>query len=309
PERNDMVEYFAEQLDGVATTKLGWVQSYGSRCAKPPIIVGDVSRRAPMTVRWASFAQSLTTRPVKGMLTGPVTILQWSFPREDVPRSETSFQIGLALRDEVADLESAGIRVIQIDEPAFKEAMPLRREEQAAYLRWAIDSFKLAAGGAGRGVQIHTHMCYSEFGDIIEAIAELDADVLYIEAARSGMDLLRAFADVGYPNEVGPGVYDIHSPLVPSQAEMAERLRAAAKVIPLERLWANPDCGLKTRGWAEVEPSLRNLWGQPGRSRPSCSRSWPASGAQSGEGGVRAGGDRASLASAVGGAGARSCGP
>ncbi|MHB8330673.1 MAG: 5-methyltetrahydropteroyltriglutamate--homocysteine S-methyltransferase [Candidatus Dormibacteria bacterium] len=261
PERNDMVEYFAEQLEGVATTKLGWVQSYGSRCAKPPIIVGDVSRRAPMTVRWASFAQSLTTRPVKGMLTGPVTILQWSFPREDVPRSETSFQIGLALRDEVADLESAGIRVIQIDEPAFKEAMPLRREEQAAYLRWAIDSFKLAAGGAGRGVQIHTHMCYSEFGDIIEAIAELDADVLYIEAARSGMDLLKAFADVGYPNEVGPGVYDIHSPLVPSQAEMAERLRAAAKVIPLERLWANPDCGLKTRGWAEVEPSLRNLVG------------------------------------------------
>jgi len=261
PERNDMVEYFAEQMAGIATTKLGWVQSYGSRCAKPPIVFGDVSRPAPMTVRWASFAQSLTAKPVKGMLTGPVTILQWSFPRDDVPRSETSFQIALALRDEVTDLVAAGIRIIQIDEPAFREAMPLRREDQAAYLRWAIDSFRLAAGGAGAEVQIHTHMCYSEFGDIIAAIAELDADVLYIEAARSGMELLHAFAEVGYPNEVGPGVYDIHSPLVPSQAEMADRLRAAARAIPLDRLWANPDCGLKTRGWAEVEPSLRNLVG------------------------------------------------
>lgn len=261
PERNDMVEYFAEQLAGIVTTKLGWVQSYGSRCSKPPIVFGDVSRPVPMTVRWASFAQSLTAKPVKGMLTGPVTILQWSFPRDDVPRRETSFQIALALRDEVADLAAAGIRIIQIDEPAFREAMPLRREDQAGYLRWAIDSFRLAAGGAGPGVQIHTHMCYSEFGDIVEAIAELDADVLSIEATRSGMELLHSFADVGYPNEVGPGVYDIHSPLVPTQAEMADRLRAAARVIPLERLWANPDCGLKTRGWAEVEPSLRNLVG------------------------------------------------
>jgi 5-methyltetrahydropteroyltriglutamate--homocysteine methyltransferase len=261
PERNDMVEYFAELLDGFVTTKLGWVQSYGSRCVKPPIVFGDVSRPAPMTVRWSTFAQSLTPKLVKGMLTGPVTIQQWSFPRDDVPRSQTGFEIALALRDEVADLQAAGIRVIQIDEPAFREAAPLRMADRAEYLRWAIDSFRLAAGGAGRGVQVHTHMCYSEFGDMIEPIAELDADVLYIEAARSGMELLRAFAEVGYPNDVGPGVYDIHSPLIPTQAEMAERLRAAAGVIPPERLWANPDCGLKTRGWAEVEPSLRNLVG------------------------------------------------
>jgi 5-methyltetrahydropteroyltriglutamate--homocysteine methyltransferase len=261
PERNDMVEYFAEQMDGFVTTKLGWVQSYGSRCVKPPIVVGDVSRPSPMTVRWSTFAQSLTKQLVKGMLTGPVTILQWSFPRDDVPRSQTSFEIALALRDEMADLQAAGIRVIQIDEPAFREAAPLRMAEQVEYLRWAIDSFRLAAGGAGVGVQVHTHMCYSEFGDMMESIAELDADVLYIEAARSGMELLRAFAEVGYPNDVGPGVYDIHSPLVPTQAEMAERLRAAAQVIPPERLWANPDCGLKTRGWAEIEPSLRNLVG------------------------------------------------
>jgi 5-methyltetrahydropteroyltriglutamate--homocysteine methyltransferase len=259
PERNDMVEYFAEQLDGIATTQAGWVQSYGSRCTKPPLIFGDVSRPRAMTVSWAKFAQSLTARPVKGMLTGPVTILQWSFPRDDVPREETCRQIAMALRDEVSDLESAGIRIIQIDEPALREAMPLRRPEQAAYLRWAVDSFRLAAAGAGEDVQIHTHMCYSEFGDIMDAIAELDADALFIEAARSGMELLRAFAKVGYPNDVGPGLYDIHSPVVPSREEMAGRLRAAASAIPLEQLWANPDCGLKTRAWQEVEPALRNM--------------------------------------------------
>jgi 5-methyltetrahydropteroyltriglutamate--homocysteine methyltransferase len=259
PERNDMVEYFAERLDGIATTQAGWVQSYGSRCTKPPVIFGDVSRPGAMTVSWAKFAQSLTARPVKGMLTGPVTILQWSFPRDDVARKETCLQIAMALRDEVSDLEAAGIRIIQIDEPALREAMPLRRLEQATYLRWAVDSFRLAAAGAGPEVQIHTHMCYSEFADIMDAIAELDADALFIEAARSGMELLRTFAAVGYSNDVGPGLYDIHSPVVPTQEEMANRLRAAASVIPLEQLWANPDCGLKTRAWREVDPALRNM--------------------------------------------------
>jgi 5-methyltetrahydropteroyltriglutamate--homocysteine methyltransferase len=259
PERNDMVEYFAEQLDGYATTRQGWVQSYGSRCAKPPIAFGDISRPRPMTVRWTVFAQSLTDRPVKGMLTGPVTILQWSFVRDDLERSQTCAQIALALRDEVADLEAAGINVIQIDEPALREGLPLHRAQQPAYLRWSVDSFRLTASGAGAQTQIHTHMCYSEFEDIMDAIAELDADVLFIEAARSAMSLLQSFADHGYTNEVGPGVYDIHSPLVPSVEEMVVRLRKAVTVIPADRLWANPDCGLKTRGWAEVEPSLRNL--------------------------------------------------
>ncbi|MGA7172096.1 MAG: 5-methyltetrahydropteroyltriglutamate--homocysteine S-methyltransferase [Candidatus Dormiibacterota bacterium] len=259
PERNDMVEYFAEQLEGYATTRQGWVQSYGSRCAKPPIAFGDISRPRPMTVRWTVFAQSLTDRPVKGMLTGPVTILQWSFVRDDLERSQTCAQIALALRDEVVDLEAAGINVIQIDEPALREGLPLHRTEQPAYLRWSVDCFRLTAGGAGAQTQVHTHMCYSEFEDIMDAIAELDADVLFIEAARSAMSLLQAFADHGYTNEVGPGVYDIHSPLVPSVEEMAVRLRKAVTVIPADRLWANPDCGLKTRGWAEVEPSLRNL--------------------------------------------------
>ncbi len=259
PERNDMVEYFAERLRGIATSDGGWVQSYGSRCTKPPVIFGDVSRPEPMTVGWSTFAQSLTQKPVKGMLTGPVTILQWSFPREDVPRSQTCFQIALALRDEVGDLEKAGIRIIQIDEPALREAMPLRRADQPDYWRWAIDSFRLASAGVGAGVLVHTHMCYSEFGDIIESIAELEADALYIEAARSSMELLAAFAAIGYPSEVGPGLYDIHSPVVPTTDEMAERLRAAARVIPPERLWANPDCGLKTRRWSEVDPSLRHL--------------------------------------------------
>ncbi|MGH7642793.1 MAG: 5-methyltetrahydropteroyltriglutamate--homocysteine S-methyltransferase [Candidatus Dormibacteria bacterium] len=261
PERNDMVEYFAEQLDGYVTTRHGWVQSYGSRCAKPPIVYGDVSRPHPMTVRWTVFAQSLTGRPVKGMLTGPVTILQWSFVRDDQERSKTCAQIAMALRDEVADLEAAGISVIQIDEPALREGLPLHRTEQPGYLRWSVDSFRLTAAGAGAQTQIHTHMCYSEFEDIMDAIAELDADVLFIEAARSAMSLLQAFADHGYTNEVGPGVYDIHSPLVPSVEEMALRLRKAVSMIPADRLWANPDCGLKTRTWAEVEPSLRNLVG------------------------------------------------
>jgi 5-methyltetrahydropteroyltriglutamate--homocysteine methyltransferase len=261
PERNDMVEYFAELLDGYATTRQGWVQSYGSRCAKPPIAFGDISRPHPMTVRWTVFAQSLTDRPVKGMLTGPVTILQWSFVRDDLERSQTCAQIAMALRDEVAELEAAGINVIQIDEPALREGLPLHRTEQPAYLRWSVDSFRLTAAGAGAQTQIHTHMCYSEFEDIMDAIAELDADVLFIEAARSAMSLLRAFSEHGYTNEVGPGVYDIHSPLVPSVEEMAARLRKAATFIPADRLWANPDCGLKTRGWAEVEPSLRNLVG------------------------------------------------
>jgi len=261
PERNDMVEYFAEHLDGFVTTSQGWVQSYGSRCAKPPIVYGDVSRPEPITVRWSVFAQSLTDRPVKGMLTGPVTILQWSFVRDDIARSQTCAQIALALRDEVADLEAAGISVIQIDEPALREGLPLHRTEQPAYLRWSVDSFRLTAAGAGAQTQIHTHMCYSEFEDIMDSIAELDADVLFIEAARSAMTLLQAFADHGYPNEVGPGLYDIHSPAVPSVEEMVVRLRKAATVIPPDRLWANPDCGLKTRGWAEVEPSLRNMVG------------------------------------------------
>jgi 5-methyltetrahydropteroyltriglutamate--homocysteine methyltransferase len=259
PERNDMVEYFAEQLEGFATSQQGWVQSYGSRCAKPPIIFGDVSRPQPITVRWSVFAQSLTERPVKGMLTGPVTILQWSFVRNDLPRRQTCAQIAMALRDEVSALEAAGINVVQIDEPALREGLPLHRTEQPAYLRWAVDSFRLTAAGAGAQTQIHTHMCYSEFEEIVDSIAELDADVLYIEAARSRMSLLGAFADHDYANEVGPGIYDIHSPLVPTVEELADRLRKAALVIPPDRLWANPDCGLKTRRWAEIDPSLRNL--------------------------------------------------
>ncbi len=259
PERNDMVEYFAEQLNGFLTTQSGWVQSYGSRCTKPPIIFGDVSRRGPMTVRWAKFAQGLTPRPVKGILTGPVTILEWSFPREDLDRSDSCLQIALALRDEVADLEAAGIEVIQIDEPALREGMPLHKSQQPAYLRWAVDCFRLAAAGAGADTQVHTHMCYSEFGEIMDAIAALEADALYIEAARSDMELLQSLSDHGYPAEVGPGLYDIHSPAVPGTGEMAARLRAAARVLPPDRLWANPDCGLKTRRWEEVEPSLRHL--------------------------------------------------
>lgn len=258
-ERNDMVEYFGEQLDGFLFTANGWVQSYGTRCVKPPIIYGDVSRPAPMTVRWSKFAQSLTTRPMKGMLTGPVTILQWSFVRDDQPRSETTRQIALAIRDEVVDLEAAGIAAIQIDEPAIREGLPLRRFDWAHYLDWAVTAFRLSASGVRDDTQIHTHMCYSEFNDIIAAIADMDADVITIETSRSNMELLGAFVDFKYPNEIGPGVYDIHSPRVPSVSEMENLMRKAEAVIPRRNLWVNPDCGLKTRGWAEVKTSLIHM--------------------------------------------------
>ena len=255
-ERNDMVEYFGEQLDGFSFTKNGWVQSYGSRCVKPPIIYGDVSRPNPMTVRWTKFAQSLTPKLVKGMLTGPVTILQWSFVRNDQPRSVTCTQIALAIRDEVADLEKVGIKIIQIDEPAIREGLPLRKEEWANYLDWAIKAFRISASGVKDTTQIHTHMCYSEFNDIIENIAEMDADVITIECSRSQMELLDVFANYKYPNEIGPGVYDIHSPRVPSRNEMVQLLEKAAAVVPTDQLWVNPDCGLKTRHWAETKKAL-----------------------------------------------------
>jgi len=259
PERNDMVEYFGERLAGFCFTKNGWVQSYGSRCVKPPVIYGDVSRPGPMTVEWSAFAQSLTKKPMKGMLTGPVTILCWSFVRDDQPRAETCRQIALALRDEVTDLEGAGIRVIQIDEPALREGLPLRRADWDGYLRWAVDAFRLAVGAAAPATQIHTHMCYCEFNEIVDFIAQLDADVISIEASRSRMELLDAFQRFQYPNEIGPGVYDIHSPRVPGTAEMLGLLRRAAQVIPVDRLWVNPDCGLKTRAWPETLASLTNM--------------------------------------------------
>jgi len=258
-ERTDMVEYFGEQLEGFAFTTNGWVQSYGTRCVKPPILFGDVSRSRPMTVRWTRHAQSLTTKPMKGMLTGPITILQWSFVRDDQSRGETARQIALALRDEVLDLEAAGIGVIQIDEPALREGLPLRRGDWAAYLEWAVEAFRLAAAGVRDGTQIHTHMCYCEFNDIIDAIAALDADVISLEASRSRMELLSAFTDFRYPNEIGPGVYDIHSPRVPGIEEMASLLRKAAAVLPAENLWVNPDCGLKTRDWKETLAALRHM--------------------------------------------------
>jgi 5-methyltetrahydropteroyltriglutamate--homocysteine methyltransferase len=258
-ERNDMVEYFGEQLAGFAFTENGWVQSYGSRCVKPPIIYGDVHRPHPMTVRWTKFAQSLTKKPMKGMLTGPITILQWSFVRDDQPRSETAKQIALALREEVLDLEAADIGIIQIDEPALREGLPLRRADWQEYLGWAVDAFRLAASGVRDDTQIHTHMCYCEFDDILASIAALDADVISIETSRSNMELLGAFAQFHYPNDIGPGVWDIHSPRVPFADEMLGLIRAAAKVIPKERLWVNPDCGLKTRRWEEVVPALHNL--------------------------------------------------
>lgn len=258
-ERNDMVEYFGEQLDGFAFTRNGWVQSYGSRCVKPPVIYGDVSRPAPMTVRWSAFAASLTDRHMKGMLTGPVTILQWSFVRVDQPRAETCRQIGLAIRDEVLDLEQAGIGIIQIDEPALREGLPLRRSDWDAYLRWAVDCFRLSASGVADDTQIHTHMCYAEFNDIMPAIAAMDADVISIETSRSDMELLEAFRDFNYPNEIGPGVWDIHAPRVPDQADMLALLRKAGRGIAPDQLWVNPDCGLKTRDWPEVKASLQNL--------------------------------------------------
>ncbi len=259
PERNDMVEYFGEQLDGFAFTVNGWVQSYGSRCVKPPILYGDVQRRGPMTVDWTRYAQSCTTRPVKGMLTGPVTLLNWSFVRDDQPRAHTCAQLALALRDEVLDLEAAGIRIIQIDEAALREGLPLRRTAWAEYLDWAVRAFRLTAGGVRDDTQIHTHMCYSEFNDIMDAIAAMDADVITIESSRSDMELLDVFEDFHYPNEIGPGVYDIHSPNVPSVQEIVERMQQAARRIPLQRLWINPDCGLKTRGWPEVTRALENM--------------------------------------------------
>ncbi len=258
-ERNDMVQYFAEQMDGYAFTKSGWVQSYGSRCVRPPIIFGDVSRPRPMTVDWAQFAQSKTSKPVKGMLTGPVTMLQWSFVRDDIPREDVCRQIALAIRDEVTDLEAAGIAIIQIDEPALREGLPLRRAGWQSYLDWATGSFRLSASGVADRTQIHTHMCYSEFNDIMPAIVALDADVISIETSRSKMELLDAFGDTRYPNEIGPGVYDIHSPRVPTVEEMAELLQTAARRIDAGQIWVNPDCGLKTRGWAEVKPALANM--------------------------------------------------
>lgn len=258
-ERNDMVEYFGEQLSGFAFTSNGWVQSYGSRCVKPPVIYGDVSRPEAMTIDWITYAQSLTDKPVKGMLTGPVTILQWSFVRNDQPRAVTMKQIALAIRDEVADLEKAGIKVIQIDEPAIREGLPLRKADRDEYLDKAVEAFRISSSGVKDSTQIHTHMCYSQFNDIIRHIALMDADVITIECARSQMNLLGAFAEFKYPNEIGPGVYDIHSPRVPSVEEMVTLLQKAAQVINPAQLWVNPDCGLKTRGWKETEASLKNL--------------------------------------------------
>ena len=258
-ERNDMVEYFGEQLEGFAFTANGWVQSYGSRCVKPPVLFGDVSRPRPMTVDWATYAQSLSDKPVKGMLTGPVTILNWSFVRDDQPRAETCEQIALALRDEVQDLEAAGIGIIQIDEAALREGLPLRKADWKTYLDWAVRAFRISASGVADVTQIHTHMCYSEFNDIIDAIADMDADVITIETSRSDMELLDVFEDFHYPNEIGPGVYDIHSPNVPEIAQIVSLMEKAAQRIPAERLWINPDCGLKTRGWPEVERALENM--------------------------------------------------
>ncbi|ANN16878.1 5-methyltetrahydropteroyltriglutamate--homocysteine S-methyltransferase [Amycolatopsis orientalis] len=259
PERNDMVQYFAERLAGFAATDFGWVQSYGSRCVRPPILYGDVSRPEPMTVAWARYAQSLTAKPVKGMLTGPVTILAWSFVRDDQPLGETARQVALAIRDEVHDLQEAGIRVIQVDEPALRELLPLRAAAHEAYFAWAVSSFRLATSGIDDATQIHTHMCYSEFGDVVKAIDALDADVTSIEAARSKMEVVTDLGAAGFGRGVGPGVYDIHSPRVPAVDEVGGLLRTAVGAVPAERIWVNPDCGLKTRGYAEVEPALRNL--------------------------------------------------
>ncbi|PYP58539.1 MAG: 5-methyltetrahydropteroyltriglutamate--homocysteine S-methyltransferase [Gemmatimonadetes bacterium] len=267
-ERNDMVEYFGEQLEGFAFTEHGWVQSYGTRYVKPPIIYGDVSRPRAMTVRWSTFAQSKTARPVKGMLTGPVTILQWSFVRDDQPRAETAKQLALAIRDEVKDLEAAGIRVIQIDEPALREGLPLRRTEWPAYLEWAVNAFRLATASVLDATQIHTHMCYSEFNDVIRVIEKMDADVISIENARSGSELLEGFKEYRYPNEIGPGVYDIHSPRVPSTAEIVQALKRMQEVLDDRQIWVNPDCGLKTRGWQETLAALRNLVHAARQMRP-----------------------------------------
>lgn len=258
-ERNDMVEYFGEQLQGYAFSQYGWVQSYGSRCVKPPILFGDISRPKAMTVHWTQYAQSLTNKPMKGMLTGPVTILNWSFVRDDQPRSRTCYQLALAIREEVQDLEKAGVNIIQIDEAALREGLPLRKSQWQSYLDWAIESFRISANGVKDETQIHTHMCYSEFNDIIESIANMDADVITIETSRSDMELLGVFEHFNYPNDIGPGVYDIHTPNIPSQAQMVALMEKAACRIPAERLWVNPDCGLKTRQWKEVIPALENM--------------------------------------------------
>ena len=269
-ERNDMVEYFGEQLEGFIATRNGWVQSYGSRCVKPPVIFGDILRKGPMTVKWSEYAQSCTRQLMKGMLTGPVTILQWSFVRDDQPRSVTCQQIGLAIRDEVLDLEAAGIKIIQIDEPAIREGLPLRQIDWDAYLKWAVDCFRLASAGVQDQTQIHTHMCYSEFNDIIEAIGALDADVISIETSRSNMELLDAFVKYQYPNEIGPGVYDIHSPRVPTVESIVYLLEKALEVLQPRQLWVNPDCGLKTRKWEEVKPSLENMVSAAQELRARC---------------------------------------
>ena len=259
PERNDMVQYFGEQLSGFAFTKYGWVQSYGSRYVRPPILFGDVSRPQPMTVEWWKYAQSLTAKPMKAMLTGPVTILNWSFVRDDIPRSAACRQIALAIRDEVADLEAAGAGMIQIDEAALREGLPLRKSEWKTYLDWAVESFRICSSGVRDETQVHTHMCYSEFNDIIDAIGAMDADVISIETSRSKMELLDAFKTYKYPNEIGPGVYDIHSPRVPEIGEMTDLLKLARERLSDAQLWINPDCGLKTRKWEEVRPSLVNM--------------------------------------------------
>lgn len=259
PERTDMVEYFAERMQGMLATQHGWVQSYGSRCVKPPIIYGAVARNQPMTVEWAQYAQSLTDKPVKGMLTGPLTILKWSFPRADQPVEKTCMEIALAVRDEVLDLERGGIKIIQIDEPAMREGLPLKTSAREAYLKWSVECFRLATSGVADDTQIHTHMCYSEFDEIMQAIISMDADVISIEAARSGMDLLASLSKHNYPNAIGPGVYDIHSPLVPAKDDISALLKKALQVVPAERLWVNPDCGLKTRSWQEVVPALNAM--------------------------------------------------
>ncbi len=259
PERNDMVEYFGEMLNGFHFTSNGWVQSYGSRCVKPPVLYGDISRPEPMTIKWISYAQSKTNKTMKGMLTGPVTLLNWSFVRDDIPRSEVSRQIAVVISNEIADLQAAGIKIIQVDEPAFKEAYPIRKENISEYERWAVENFKLAVSTAKEETQIHTHMCYSEFNDIIHTIEAMDADVITIETARSGNELLKIFKEIGYKNEIGPGIYDIHSPRVPSVEELTDQISCLIEVLPIKQLWINPDCGLKTRRWEEVKPALKNM--------------------------------------------------
>ena len=259
PERNDMVEYFGEQLWGYAFTENGWVQSYGSRCVKPPILYGDIYRPEPMTVDWIEYAQSQTAKPVKGMLTGPITMLMWSFVRDDQPRPVTALQLALAIRDEVADLEQAGIGMIQIDEPAFREGLPLKKADWGDYLKWAVEAFRVSSSGVKDDTQIHTHMCYSEFNDILPSIADMDADVITIETSRSRMELLNGFGQFKYPNEIGPGVYDIHSPRIPQTEEIVELLEKACSVIDPEQLWVNPDCGLKTRTWPEMVTALKRM--------------------------------------------------